>query len=117
MRLRVADFIAQALDHCNVENRKIYHDLNAYRILFDEGGDPRLSTFGLMKNSSNGKSYSTNLAYTPPEFLRTGRVIPESVVYSYGTILIDLLSGKHIPPNHVIMSLDNNNLVFFILSS
>ena len=72
MRLRVADFIAQALDHCNVENRKIYHDLNAYRILFDEEGDPRLSTFGLMKNSSNGKSYSTNLAYTPPEFLRTG---------------------------------------------
>lgn len=26
-----------------------------------------------MKNSRDGKSYSTNLAYTPPEFLRTGR--------------------------------------------
>jgi hypothetical protein len=25
-----------------------------------------------MKNSRDGKSYSTNLAYTPPEFLRTG---------------------------------------------
>jgi hypothetical protein len=36
MRLRVAYFIAQALDHCNAENRKIYHDLNAYRVLFDE---------------------------------------------------------------------------------
>lgn len=35
-------------------------------------GDPRLSSFGLMKNSRDGKSYSTNLAYTPPEFLRTG---------------------------------------------
>lgn len=30
-----------------------------------------------------------------------GRVIPESVVYSFGTILLDLLSGKHIPPSHV----------------
>lgn len=75
MRVRIADFIAQALDYCNIENRKIYHDLNAYRILFDEEGDPRLSTFGLMKNSRDGKSYSTNLAYTPPEFLRTGNVV------------------------------------------
>ncbi|GMN30712.1 hypothetical protein TIFTF001_002930 [Ficus carica] len=102
MRVRVAYYIAQALDHCDAENRKIYHDLNAYRVLFDEDGDPRLSSFGLMKNSRDGKSYSTNLAYTPPEFLRTGRVIPESVIYSYGTVLLDLLSGKHIPPSHAL---------------
>jgi len=75
MRVRIADYIAEALDYCNIENRKIYHDLNAYRILFDEEGDPRLSTFGLMKNSRDGKSYSTNLAYTPPEFLRTGKIL------------------------------------------
>lgn len=40
-----------------------------------QDGDPRLSSFGLMKNSRDGKSYSTNLAYTPPEFLRTGTSI------------------------------------------
>lgn len=34
-----------------------------------------------------------------------GRVIPESVVYSFGTLLLDLLSGKHIPPSHVNTSL------------
>jgi hypothetical protein len=66
-----------------------------------QDGDPRLSCFGLMKNSRDGKSYSTNLAYTPPEYLRTGRVTPESVIYSYGTVLLDLLSGKRIPPSHV----------------
>lgn len=27
----------------------------------------------------------------------------ESVVYSFGTLLLDLLSGKHIPPSHVIV--------------
>ncbi len=37
-----------------------------------QDSDPRLSCFGLMKNSRDGKSYSTNLAYTPPEYLRTG---------------------------------------------
>lgn len=36
MRVRVAYHMAQALDKCNSENRKIYHDLNAYRVLFDE---------------------------------------------------------------------------------
>ncbi|GAB2303305.1 Serine/threonine-protein kinase bsk2 [Dionaea muscipula] len=66
MRVRVAYFIAEALDYCNAKDLKIYHDLNAYRVLFDEDGDPHLSTFGLMKNSRDGKSYSTNLAYTPP---------------------------------------------------
>lgn len=32
-----------------------------------------------------------------------GRVTPESVVFSFGTVLLDLLSGKHIPPSHVSM--------------
>lgn len=39
---------------------------------FEQDGNPRLSCFGLMKNSRDGKSYSTNLAFTPPEYLRTG---------------------------------------------
>ncbi|AED95399.1 protein kinase-like protein [Arabidopsis thaliana] len=117
MRVRIADYIAEALDYCNIENRKIYHDLNAYRILFDEEGDPRLSTFGLMKNSRDGKSYSTNLAYTPPEFLRTGRVIPESVIFSYGTILLDLLSGKHIPPSHALDIIRGKNALLLMDSS
>ncbi|KAL2511567.1 BR-signaling kinase 2 [Abeliophyllum distichum] len=117
MRVRVAYHIAQALDHCNAENRKIYHDLNAYRVLFDEDGDPRLSSFGLMKNSRDGKSYSTNLAYTPPEFLRTGRVIPESVIYSYGTVLLDLLSGKHIPPSHALDLIRGKNVLLLLDSS
>ncbi|TYH52012.1 hypothetical protein ES332_D10G321500v1 [Gossypium tomentosum] len=117
MRLRVAYHIAQALEHCNAQGLKIYHDLNAYRVLFDEEGDPRLSSFGLMKNSRDGKSYSTNLAYTPPEFLRTGRVIPESVVYSYGTVLLDLLSGKHIPPSHALDLIREKNLLLLMDSS
>lgn len=43
--------------------------------LIDQDANPRLSCFGLMKNSRDGKSYSTNLAFTPPEYLRTGIII------------------------------------------
>eukprot|EP00250_Pteridium_aquilinum_P004654 c14863_g3_i1 orf=125-1309(+) len=111
MRSRVAYYIAQALEQCSNSGRPLYHDLNAYRVLFDQDGNPRLSCFGLMKNSRDGKSYSTNLAYTPPEFLRTGRVTSESVIFSYGTVLLDLLSGKHIPPNHALDLIKGKNML------
>ncbi|CAN4123072.1 unnamed protein product [Withania somnifera] len=114
MRLRVALYIAEALDYCSSKGRPLYHDLNAYRVLFDESGDPRLSCFGLMKNSRDGKSYSTNLAYTPPEYLRNGRVTQESVVFSYGTVLLDLLSGKHIPPGHALDMIRGKNILLLM---
>ncbi|GAA0141335.1 non-receptor serine/threonine protein kinase [Lithospermum erythrorhizon] len=114
MRLRVALYISEALDYCSTEGRPLYHDLNAYRVLFDENGDPRLSCFGLMKNSRDGKSYSTNLAYTPPEYLRNGRVTPESVVFSFGTVILDLLSGKHIPPTHALDMIRGKNILILM---
>ncbi|URE05568.1 serine threonine-protein kinase [Musa troglodytarum] len=51
-----------------------------------------------MNSSRDGKSYNTNQAYAPPEYLRDGRVTPKSVIFSFGTVLLDLLSGKRIPP-------------------
>lgn len=36
MRLRVASCIAEALDYCSSEGHPLYHDLNAYRVIFDE---------------------------------------------------------------------------------
>ncbi|XP_031102213.1 serine/threonine-protein kinase BSK6-like [Ipomoea triloba] len=114
MRLRVGLYLAQALEYCSSKGRALYHDLNAYRVLFDQDGNPRLSCFGLMKNSRDGKSYSTNLAFTPPEYLRTGRVTPESVVYSFGTVLLDLLSGKHIPPSHALDLIRGKNFLMLM---
>ena len=36
MRLRVALHLAQALEYCTIKGRALYHDLNAYRIVFDD---------------------------------------------------------------------------------
>ncbi|XP_010553263.1 PREDICTED: probable serine/threonine-protein kinase At5g41260 [Tarenaya hassleriana] len=117
MRLRVALYLAHALEYCSSKGRALYHDLNAYRVLFDKDGNPRLSCFGLMKNSRDGKSYSTNLAFTPPEYLRTGRVTPESVVFSFGTVLLDLMSGKHIPPSHALDLIRGKNFAMLMDSA
>ncbi|XP_071692831.1 serine/threonine-protein kinase BSK7-like [Rutidosis leptorrhynchoides] len=110
MRLRVALYLSEALEYCTSRGRALYHDLNAYRIVFDDDANPRLSCFGLMKNSRDGNSYSTNLAFTPPEYLRTGRVTAESVIYSFGNLLLDLFSGKHIPPSHALDLIRDRNL-------
>ncbi|KAI8028116.1 Serine/threonine-protein kinase BSK3 [Camellia lanceoleosa] len=101
MRLRVVLHVAQALEYCTSKGCSVYHDLNPYRVLFDEDCNPRLSCFGLMKSSGNGNIYSTNLAFTPPEFLKTGTVTLDGVIYSFGTLLLDVVSGKHIPPSYV----------------
>ncbi|MED6192348.1 hypothetical protein PIB30_009157 [Stylosanthes scabra] len=85
MRLRVV-----ALEYCTGKGRVLCHDLNAYSVLFDVDGNPMLE-FWAHENCRDGKSYSTNLAFTPLEYLRT-----ESVIYGFGTLLLDLLSGKHI---------------------
>ncbi|CAN1798512.1 Serine/threonine-protein kinase BSK7 [Linum perenne] len=39
-----------------------------------------------------------------------GRVTPESVMYSFGTLLLDLLSGKHIPPSHALDLIRDRNI-------
>lgn len=36
MRLRVALHLAQALEYCTSKGRALYHDLNAYRVVFDD---------------------------------------------------------------------------------
>uniref|UniRef100_A0A1J3CHJ5 Serine/threonine-protein kinase BSK n=1 Tax=Noccaea caerulescens TaxID=107243 RepID=A0A1J3CHJ5_NOCCA len=110
MRLRVLLYLSEALEYCSNQGHTLYHDLNAYRVLFDQECNPRLSSFGLMKNSQHAKSYTTNLAFTPPEYLRTGRITAESVIYSFGTLLLDLLTGKHIPPSHALDLIRDRNL-------
>jgi len=36
MRMRVALCLAQALEYCTSNGRALYHDLNAYRVLYDD---------------------------------------------------------------------------------
>ncbi|GAB2303306.1 Serine/threonine-protein kinase bsk2, partial [Dionaea muscipula] len=45
------------------------------------------------------------------------RVIAESVIYSYGTVLLDLLSGKHIPPSHALDIIRGKNVLVLMDSS
>ncbi|KAM2187324.1 hypothetical protein ACFX1S_029575 [Malus domestica] len=114
MRMRVALYTAQALAYCSSKGRASYQDLSTCKVLFDQDWNPRLSCFGLMENSKDGKSYSTNLAFNPPEYTNKGKVIPESVVYGFGTLLLDLLRSKRIPPAHALDLIRDKNLLMLL---
>ncbi|MCI18105.1 putative serine/threonine-protein kinase, partial [Trifolium medium] len=45
------------------------------------------------------------------------RIVAESVIYSYGTVLLDLLSGKHIPPSHALDLIRGKNALLLMDSS
>lgn len=71
----------------------------------------RFSCFGLFKNSQDVKNYTTNLLVYPPENSWTGRLRPESSVYSFGTILFDLLCGAHTPPSFALDLVRGKNVL------
>ncbi|KAF9604469.1 hypothetical protein IFM89_006751, partial [Coptis chinensis] len=79
MRLRVALYLAQALDSIAAVKGEvcIMTSMHIGSCLI------RLSCFGLMKNSRDEKSYSMNLAFTPPEYMRTGQIFSDVVGSPY----------------------------------
>ncbi|KAH7669133.1 Non-specific serine/threonine protein kinase protein [Dioscorea alata] len=95
MRLRVAHYIAEALEYCCNEGQALYHDLTPYKVLFDEGGNACLSCFGLVKNRRDGRCFATNISYYSPDIIR-GRTTRESMIFNFGLVLHDLLSGEQI---------------------
>ncbi|CAN8270854.1 unnamed protein product [Cochlearia groenlandica] len=98
MRMRVAYCVAEALDYCMTTCYGSYHNLSAYTVLFNEDGDACLSCFGLMKKINGERR--TN-----------GSVKPESVIYRFGTVLLNLLSGKQIPPSHAPDFINGKNVI------
>lgn len=94
--MRVAYHMAQALEHCTAENRKIYHDLNAYRVLFDEVLVPKklMSEFWpFLKHLS--------LSLSPPDGFRKQLFLDQALkvfmfcIYSSPDMLHSL--NEHVP--------------------
>ncbi|CAI6009514.1 unnamed protein product [Closterium sp. NIES-65] len=116
-RLAVAMRVAQALEHLGREKgMPVYHDLNPYKVLLDKDNEPKLSCFGLIKPLKDGR-YSSNLDYLPPEQLLHGRVTAESVVYSFGLILLALFSGKSIRPTQFLEMVEEKQDLSLLLDS
>lgn len=78
----------------------IYRDFKSSNILLDEEFNPKLSDVGLAKlgrdqDKMHGPSRLMGAyGFCAPEYSRTGEVTMKSDVYSYGVILLELITGR-----------------------
>lgn len=92
----------------------IHRDMKSSNVLLDENMEARVSDFGmarLMNALDTHLSVSTlagTPGYVPPEYYQSFRCTTKGDVYSYGVILLELLSGRRpIDP----VEFGDNNLV------
>uniref|UniRef100_A0A0D9VPS7 Protein kinase domain-containing protein n=1 Tax=Leersia perrieri TaxID=77586 RepID=A0A0D9VPS7_9ORYZ len=100
-RMKIALGAAKGLAFLHEAERPvIYRDFKTSNILLDEEFNAKLSDFGLAKDGPVGdKSHvSTRImgtyGYAAPEYIMTGHLTAMSDVYSYGVVLLELLTGR-----------------------
>ncbi|XP_027340311.1 probable serine/threonine-protein kinase PBL7 isoform X2 [Abrus precatorius] len=101
-RLRVALEAAKGLEylHEHVCPPVIHRDFKSSNILLDKKFHAKVSDFGLAKLGPDraGGHVSTRVlgtqGYVAPEYALTGHLTTKSDVYSYGVVLLELLTGR-----------------------
>ncbi|KAD4586119.1 hypothetical protein R6Q59_035542 [Mikania micrantha] len=101
LRIKVALGAAKGLAYLHSPEAKvIYRDFKSSNILIDSNYNAKLSDFGLAKDGpADGQSHvSTRVmgthGYAAPEYMATGHLTARSDIYSFGVVLLELLTGR-----------------------
>ncbi|KAL2636754.1 hypothetical protein AAZV13_06G015400 [Glycine max] len=101
-RMKIAVGAARGLEylHCKADPPVIYRDLKSANILLDNEFNPKLSDFGLAKLGPVGDNthVSTRVmgtyGYCAPEYAMSGKLTLKSDIYSFGVLLLELITGR-----------------------
>ncbi|KAL9239267.1 hypothetical protein vseg_013606 [Gypsophila vaccaria] len=101
-RMKIAAGAAKGLEylHDKAKPPVIYRDLKCSNILLDEEYRPKLSDFGLAKLGPVGDNthVSTRVmgtyGYCAPEYAMTGQLTLKSDIYSFGVVLLEIITGR-----------------------
>ncbi|KAL6636887.1 hypothetical protein ACP70R_024459 [Stipagrostis hirtigluma subsp. patula] len=98
---KIALDVARALAylHDNCVPRILHRDVKPSNILLDNEHNAYLSDFGLARLLGNSETHATTgvagtFGYVAPEYAMTCRVSDKADVYSYGVVLLELISDK-----------------------
>ncbi|KAK4380624.1 hypothetical protein RND71_002486 [Anisodus tanguticus] len=99
-RLNIALDVARGMEylHTLAHQSFIHRDLKSSNILLGDDFRAKVSDFGLVKLAPDGeKSVVTRLAgtfgYLAPEYAVTGKITTKADVFSFGVVLMELLTG------------------------
>ncbi|KAL6520069.1 hypothetical protein OROHE_017212 [Orobanche hederae] len=116
-RLRIAVGSAKGLAylHEDCHPRIIHRDIKAANILLDSNYEAKVADFGLAKLTSDNYTHvSTRVmgtfGYLAPEYAASGKLTEKSDVFSFGVMLLELISG-HRPVDPTNKSMDSLSLV------
>ncbi|CAN0870405.1 Receptor-like kinase TMK3 [Linum grandiflorum] len=100
-RLTIALDVARAVEYMHdlAHESFIHRDLKPSNILLGDNMRAKVADFGLVRRAPEGmNSISTRLAgtfgYMAPEYAVTGRVTVKVDVFSFGVILMELITGR-----------------------
>ncbi|KAI3704019.1 hypothetical protein L1987_74222 [Smallanthus sonchifolius] len=96
-RLTVAHAVARAMEylHMNPSSTLVPHgNLRSSNVLIDENKCALVSDYGLTAIISNAVSVHRMVAFKSPEYLISKKVSKKSDVWSYGNLVMELLTGR-----------------------
>ncbi|XP_057472981.1 MDIS1-interacting receptor like kinase 1-like [Actinidia eriantha] len=100
-RYNIAVGVAQGLTylHHDCHPPVIHRDIKSNNILLDANLEARIADFGLarmmLKKNETISMVAGSYGYIAPEYGYTLKVDEKSDIYSYGVVLMELLTGKH----------------------